>query len=297
VDEWLVLVNPYAGRSRHAEHRAREALRHHDIDAKVRVPQTPAEMRQAVDEGVREGRSRFVSVGGDGTANLVADRLLAHQWEQPPVLGLLPSGSGSDLARSFGIPQDMRDAAAALRGEDWSAIDVGILEGTWGQRRFINVGEAGLTAAVLYRSLSLPRSLGSLKYHLALALVYPRIQLFEMTLEAAGEVVKGSSLLAVFANARYFAGGWKIAPEASSSDGLFDIQVFTASKRDVPRLWWLAKNGNHVGEPAVHRLAAASFTLDVEGTCPVQADGEYFGEGSLRGHMLRDALRIKTNPT
>jgi diacylglycerol kinase (ATP) len=295
MHEWLVLVNPVAGRGRHAEERTRMALAHHGVKAEVRVPTTPAAMRAAVDEGVREGRSRFVSVGGDGTANLVADQLLCHEWEETPVLGLLPSGSGSDLARSFGISQHIDEAAGALLGDATTVVDVGVLEGTWGSRRFVNCAEAGLTAAVLYRSLRLPRSLGRTKYHLALALVYPRIRLVDVTLRAGNTVFQGSSLLTVFANARYFAGGWKIAPDASASDGLFDIQVFTASKRDVPRLWWLAKTGAHVGDGNVQHLSADAFSLDVSEGWPIEADGEYFGEGSMRGTMLRSALSIKTN--
>jgi diacylglycerol kinase family enzyme len=104
-----------------------------------------------------------------------------------------------------------------------------------------------------------------------------------------------TSLLAVFANAKYFAGGWKIAPEASVSDGLFDIQVFEATKRDIPRLWWLAKSGAHVTEPSIRHFVAPTFTLDVEATWPVEADGEYFGEGSMRGSLAESALFIKTS--
>lgn len=295
MDEWLVLVNPVAGRGRHVEVRARNALDRHGVKAQVLVPVSRSAMRGAVDEGVREGRTRFVAVGGDGTFNLVADRLLSHTWDRPPVLGLLPSGSGSDLARSFGISQDIDRAALALHGDATAPVDVGVLEGSWGSRRFVNCAEAGLTAAVLHRSMRLPKSLGRVKYHLALALVYPKIRLVQMTLRAAGREFQGDSLLAVFANGRYFAGGWKIAPDASASDGMFDIQVFTASKRDVPRLWWLAKSGAHVGDDNIHHLRAETFTLEVSEGWPVEADGEYFGEGSMQGGLLRSALSIKTN--
>jgi YegS/Rv2252/BmrU family lipid kinase len=293
MSEWLVLVNPLAGKGRHADQRTRGALAAYGIGADVVVPTTPTAMRIAVDAGVEEGRTRFVAVGGDGTANLVADQLLSHPWSTPPVLGLLPGGSGSDLARSFEIPQRIEDAVATLRGDAIAIVDVGVLEGRWGSRRFVNCAESGLTAAVLHRSMRLPRWLGSVKYHLALGLVYPRVQLATMTVRAGGNEFRGSSLLAVFANGRYFAGGWKIAPEASVSDGLFDIQVFEATKRDIPRLWWLAKSGAHVDEPNIHHFTAETFTLEVADGWPIEADGEYFGEGSIRGSIIRSALSIK----
>jgi len=294
MEEWLVLVNPKAGYRSHSEERTTEALRRHRIKASVFVPRSVEAMRDAVDEGVREGRTRFVAVGGDGTANLVVNQLLQHEWNEPPLLGLLPAGSGSDLARTFDIAQNIEEAAPTLRGDARQKIDVGVLEGNWGSRYFINVAEAGITAAVVRRSLTLPRWLGSSKYHLALALVYPRMRMVEMSLQAGDMEFSGTSVLAVFANARYFAGGWHIAPHASASDGLFDIQVFTASKKDVPRLWWLAKNGSHIAEPQIRTGVADSFSLSVSVPWPVEADGEYFGEGSMHGHIRRAAVSLKT---
>ncbi|NOY55974.1 MAG: hypothetical protein GXP34_08300 [Actinobacteria bacterium] len=294
MEEWLVLVNPKAGYRSHAEERTREALGRCDVKARILVPTTAEAMRDAVDVGVHEGRVRFVAVGGDGTANLVVDQLLQHEWSEPPLLGLLPAGSGSDLARTFEIPQNIEEAAMALRGDTRQKLDVGVLEGNWGSRYFINVAEAGVTAAVIRRSMTLPRWLGSSKYHLALALVFPRIRLVEMSLQAGDMEFSGSSMLTVFANARYFAGGWHIAPDASASDGLFDIQVFTASKKDVPRLWWLAKSGSHIAEPQIHRVVADSFKLSVSAPWPVEADGEYFGEGSMCGHIRQAAVSVKT---
>ncbi|GBD83732.1 diacylglycerol kinase [bacterium BMS3Abin02] len=294
MEEWLVLVNPKAGYRSHAEARTREALRRGGVKATVRVPTTVKAMRDAVDMGAREGRRRFVAVGGDGTINVVVDQLLQHEWNEPPVVGLLPSGSGSDLARTFDIAQNIEEAATTLHGDAHKRVDVGVLEGNWGSRYFINVAEAGLTAAVLHRALTLPRWLGSSKYHLALALTFPRIRLVEMTLQAGDMEFSGTSLLAVFANARYFAGGWHIAPHASTSDGLFDIQVFTASKKDVPRLWWLAKSGSHIDEPQIRTVVADSFSLSVSAPWPVEADGEYFGEGSMRGRIRRGAVLLKT---
>lgn len=294
MDEWLVLVNPAAGHGSRSEQRTKDALRRHPVQAEVRVPTTVAAMRAAVDLGVQEGRRHFVAVGGDGTANVVVDQLLQHPWDTPPQLGLLPAGSGSDLARTFGIPQNIEEATAVLLGDAEQVADVGVLEGDWGSRYFINVAEAGLTAAVLQRSLTLPRWLGSSKYHLALALIFPRIKLAEMHLQAGDLEFSGKSLLAVFANAQFFAGGWNIAPEASVTDGLFDIQVFTATKKDIPRLWWLAKSGRHVGEPKIQRVLADSFTLRVSDPWPVEADGEYFGVGSMRGHMQRGAVTVRS---
>lgn len=290
--DWLVLVNPMAGYRTHAVERTRDTLRRLPIDSTMVVPRGVEMMREAVRAGMAEGRRRFAAVGGDGTVNVVVDTLLEVPWETPPVIAVLPAGSGSDLARTFQIPQTIEDAARTLLDDRVAPLDAGEIRGSWGVRHFVNVAETGLTAAVLRRALSMPKWLGFRKYHISLLLTFPKLRLADVSLKAGGEEIDGRSLLVIFANGRYFAGGWKIAPGATVSDGLFDIQVFDATKKDVPRLWWLAKNGRHVDEPAIRRIVAESFTLHTSEAWPVEADGEYLGEGPIDGRMRRAALHI-----
>lgn len=293
MNGWLVVANPYAGRRREIEERTRRALDAQQIRAKIVAPYGEAEVRQRIDEAVADGCDRVVAVGGDGTINLVVGALMQHRWAHPPTLGVLPVGSGSDFVRTFGISQRLEDAARHLGGDEVYLSDVGVLRGSWGERHFINVADAGVLAALVQRADRLPRWLGSARYHVALPLVYPRFPEAEIHLVAGRRTYQGPALLVVFGNAQFFGGGWNIAPRATVTDGLFDIQVFNAPKRDVPRLWWRAKNGDHLNDRRVRRLTADHFTLETDPQWPVEADGEYFGSGRVEGEILPGAIRIK----
>lgn len=293
MNGWLVVANPYAGRRREIEERTRRALDAQQIRAKIVAPYGEAEVRQRIDEAVADGCDRVVAVGGDGTINLVVGALMQHRWAHPPTLGVLPAGSGSDFVRTFGISQRLEDAARHLGGDEVYLSDVGVLRGSWGERHFINVADAGVLAALVQRADRLPRWLGSARYHVALPLVYPRFPEAEIHLVAGRRTYQGPALLVVFGNAQFFGGGWNIAPRATVTDGLFDIQVFNAPKRDVPRLWWRAKNGDHLNDRRVRRLTADHFTLETDPQWPVEADGEYFGSGRVEGEILPGAIRIK----
>jgi len=293
MNGWLVVANPYAGRRREIEQRTRRVLDAQHIEAEIVAPYGETEVRQCIDEAVAGGCDRVVAVGGDGTINLVVGALMQHRWAHPPTLGVLPAGSGSDFVRTFGISQRLEDAARHLGGDEVYLSDVGVLRGGWGERHFINVADAGVLAALVQRAERLPRWLGSARYHVALPLVYPRFPEAVIHLVAGQRTYEGPALLVVFGNAQFFGGGWNIAPRATVADGLFDIQVFNAPKRDVPRLWWRAKNGDHLNDRRVRRFTADRFTLETDPQWPVEADGEFFGSGRVEGEILPGAIRIK----
>ena len=97
---WVALINPTAGRRAVEPGRVTEALREAGIESELVVVPTAAEMRAAVVDVAESGRDLIV-VGGDGTLGLVADTLMPLR--RRPKIGMLPVGSGCDLARMFGV--------------------------------------------------------------------------------------------------------------------------------------------------------------------------------------------------
>src|SRR5680860_571990 len=112
---WRVLVNPHAGhRGSDTVERTKRALAAQGVDAELRVPETPIEMRAAVTEAIADECTHLAVVGGDGSFNLVVDELIRAEADPGPVLALLPTGAGSDFARMFALPQSIEKAVAHL---------------------------------------------------------------------------------------------------------------------------------------------------------------------------------------
>ncbi len=246
-----------------------------------------------VDAGVAAGHRRFLAVGGDGTVNLVVDALMQHDWDVPPLLGILPAGTGCDFLRTFGLPQRLEDAAAHLAGDDTYRVDVGRLRGAWGERHFLNVAEAGLGAGVIGLSERLPAWLGRLRYKLAIWPTLVRFPVAEIELTAGNRSYQGSAVLVVMANGQYFGGGMNVAPRASLVDGALDIQVFSGPKRQAVVLQPRITRGTHLTHKGVRRFEAGRFELRTSPQWPVEADGEYVGEGHVIGDVLAGALDVK----
>lgn len=286
---WAVAVGKDAAR---AGGLALAALRDANVEA-YRLADHGAEvLADATLAAHQEGDSIMV-VGGDGTLNLVVNGLLSEASSRTPRIGVVPAGTGSDFARMFAVPTTVVDAVhKAVSGEDYR-VDVMELTGSFGCRRGINVFEAGLGAATVKYADRMPRWTGPIKYEAAFWAALPRFRPGSFRLEVEGRVVEGAGLVIVAANGEFFGGGMRIAPKASLIDGLFDLIVVDAPKREALRLFPRMKQGLHLTHPGVHRLTTSWFHLTTEPAWPCEVDGEFLGHGQVEGRMLPGTLDVR----
>jgi diacylglycerol kinase (ATP) len=290
---WLVAVNPRAGRHRVSPGAVRDAVTFAGIDFDMVTPETPAEMVEMLQSEAKDGRTHFALVGGDGTVSLAVDTLMALGIGDKPVIGVLPAGTGCDLLRTFGISQNLGEAARHLSGTEIYAIDVPFLEGEWGRRHFVNVAQSGVGAAAAETAPRLSRRMGSARYPLAFAGRLPRFPKAQITLVTEKRTIETEALAVIFANAQFFAGGWNVAPQATLIDGVLDVQIINTPKRGAPALVPKVVKGTHLGDKAVRRLAVAEFEMTVSPVWPVEADGDYLGNTDISGRVIPAAVNLK----
>lgn len=290
---WLAVVNRAAGSSPTHLEDVVAALRAAGVDFRVESPGSPEEVRELLVTAAAEGVSHFAMAGGDGTVNLAANILLNITGMPPPVIGVLPSGTGCDLLRTFGISQELGRAAQHLATEDVYDIDVALLEGAWGSRYFVNVAQVGVGAAAAQTAPRLPRRIGSVRYPLAFAVRLPRFPAANVRVVTERRTYESEALAVILANAQYFAGGWNVAPRATLIDGVLDVQVINCGKTRAPALVPKIIRGTHLSDPAVRRFSAASFEIDTDIPWPLEADGDYIGNTPVSGRVVPAALRLK----
>ena len=290
---WWVVVNPTAGAGEPVDGRVRRLLADLGLEAEVRASESAEHMRALVGEGIASGARRFVAVGGDGTASLIADALMAHPWDEPPTLGILPAGSGCDFVRTFGLPQDLEQAARHLQGEATYLVDVGVAEGAWGIRRFLNVLDIGVIAATVRTAEHATRRLGRYRYKAAFWLTLIPFRTTTVTLQLERRSFEGKANTVVIANGQYFGFDMNVAPRASPADGLLDVQVFTGPKTSALVLLPKVSRGRHLAHPLVTRFRSASVSVASRRPWPIEVDGDYLGETPVRVWLEPQSLRIK----
>jgi diacylglycerol kinase (ATP) len=293
LSRWLVVVNRAAGRTPTGPSRVREALAAWGVDHEMVVPSTPTETREALRDGAERGFTHFALVGGDGTVNLAVNELLGLGLGSLPTIGVLPTGTGCDLLRTFAIPQEMGAAARHLSTEDTYDIDVVTLEGDWGLRYYVNVAQVGVGAAAAETASRITRRIGSARYPLAFAVRLPRFPRAQVTVTTERRTYEADALAVIMANAQYFAGGWNVAPRATMMDGVVDIQVISARKSGAPALVPKVIKGTHLADPSVRRFSAAEFRIATDPGWPLEADGDLVGNTPVSGRVVPAAIRLK----
>jgi diacylglycerol kinase (ATP) len=75
-------------------------------------------------EGISAGFDIILSAGGDGTMHQVVNGVLTHE-SPTAAIGLIPLGSGNDLARSLGVTLDVRRIITQIEKVAVKEIDIG----------------------------------------------------------------------------------------------------------------------------------------------------------------------------
>lgn len=293
MSDWLVVVNPAAGRKPTTESLVGDALRAAGLEAEIVVPHSADETRSVIEQAAAQGRSRIAVSGGDGTVNLAVNALMSLEPAYRPILGVLPGGTGCDLLKTFALPQDIRGAARHLAGDDTYDIDIVAIEGEWGSTYFANVAQAGVGAAAAETAPKISRRLGKVRYPAAFGVRLPRFPRAHVKITTERRVYESDALAVLLANAQFFAGGWNVAPRATLMDGVLDIQVINARKSQAPALVPKVIKGTHLADPAVRRFTAAEFSIETDRPWPFEADGDWLGNTPVRGRVVPAAIRLK----
>lgn len=290
---WHVYVNRMAGRKAVDPAHVVALLRDIGVEHVMHVPGSPEETTAQIQAAAREGARHFALAGGDGTVNLAVNALMPMGLSEPPVIGVLPVGTGCDLLRTFGLPQDLIGAARHLTTDDTYAVDVATLEGSWGTRYFVNVAQAGVGAAAVQTAARLGRRLGASRYPLAFVARLPAFPRANVTVTTERRTIEAEALAVILANAQFFAGGWNVAPKATLVDGVLDVQVIDTKKTGAPALVPKVIKGTHLTDRSVRRVSAAEFTVSSEPVWPLECDGDLVGNTPVSGRVIPAAIDLK----
>jgi diacylglycerol kinase (ATP) len=244
--------------------------RRFDIHVTSRAGEAPG----VVGEMAARGCAIVVAIGGDGTINEVASGIVRSGARV--VLGLVPSGHGSDLVRTLSIPSDPDRAMERVYAGQIKTIDVGQATFDSGEvRYFLNVAGLGFDSIVAETMVGTKLPGSTLPYIVGLVKAMRLYKNTPVRVEGEHGNYVGPALSVIVANARYFGGGMQIAPMADMQDGLLDAAVLgDISKADLIRQVPRVYRGKHIDHPKFHHVPAKSLRVTAERPLRVQLDGE-----------------------
>lgn len=275
-----LLVNPVARRAAAVESAVLQAFAACGVTPTV-------EHTRAAGDGVRAARElaashdRLFVLGGDGTV-MEAATGLADAGSSMPV-GILPAGTGNQLARALSISLAPPRAVAQLLGGSERRIDIGILNG----RRRVGIGAGlGLDAAMIAGARgSLKRRLGPASYVVSVTAAALRPRRFALRAEVDGRAIERECTVAMVLNlGRIFNGLLELAPGASLVDGLLDLVIVDARSLADALSFSVSEMLLRRRHPDSRWTFARGRTIRVEtsdGSIPAQVDGDLIGDRRL----------------
>lgn len=267
----------------------------------------PGDAARLVREARRDGVGCVVVVGGDGTLNDVAQGYLNPDGslaEGGPALGLIPSGTGGDFRRTFGLGDSVEEAAERILNATPRPLDLGLLsvqshEGQLVRRAFLNItsfGIGGLTDRIVNSS---PKWMGGkAAFFLGTLRAMVVYRNAPVRVRVDGSVWLEAPIFNVaLANGRYFGGGMMIAPDADPSDGLLDVvALHDMSRVKAAALAQHIYKGAHLGQAGVS--VTRGKVIEAEPLAPstevlIDMDGETPGRLPLRAELAAGALSLR----
>lgn len=221
-----LIFNPSSGRDAE-DNAARLAklvsnLRAHGIEAKVGLKTSGAAARDLARKAIKSGDPLVIVAGGDGTIGDVAAELIGKDI----VLGIVPTGTMNNVARSLGVPLDIEGACALIGMGTTRHIDMGRITTSAGTdaEYFLECAGVGLSAIVAAGGQALVKRRWNL---------VPRAlrKFFEakpgkIIVELDDTVVEATTRIITVSNAPLMGNKMLAVPGGKMDDGFLDVQVY-----------------------------------------------------------------------
>ena len=214
----VFIINPISG-TRHSddiESIVRKELSADVFDIAFRYTERQGHGGEIAAEAVRDGVDIVAAVGGDGTINEVASKLVGTGT----ALAVIPHGSGNGLAYHLHIPINLKKSIRIIKNLNIIDIDTCLVNG----RNFFSIAGIGFDAKVAYDfSRDVQRGFQNyLKYIIKNFFTYKTSKYHIATTE---QDIDTEAFFITFANSSQWGYNIKIAPQASVQDGKLNLCI------------------------------------------------------------------------
>jgi len=283
----ILAINPASGRGR-AQRQAKlagEYFRSREIDVREIEGRSLQDFREklliCLDS---EEVSGVIALGGDGFIHEIIQHLVSRDIP----LGVIPCGTGNDFARSIGVfDLPFTRQLELIEKHDATHIDLGKVQDQW----FAAILSSGFDALVNDRANSMRWPRGRMRYNIAMIEKLIALRPHSYRIRVDERCLEVQATLVTVANGSSYGGGMKVCPDASITDGLFDVMVLgRVSRIELLKVFPKVYRGGHVGHPAVTFYRCNEIEIDGSGSS--FADGEPIAQLPLRAQCVSAALKV-----
>jgi diacylglycerol kinase (ATP) len=241
-------------------------------------------------KAIKDGYDMVIAMGGDGTIGAVIRGIKNSKVN----LGIIASGTENDIARSLGIPEDLKEACALIASGQIRKLDVGVLRTKKSKKfYFFMLTAIGLIATVYPMIKEVPEGkISGIQDAISTLLKFDSKPRVFLTLDDESKI-EVESMLVTIANTPIIGLRNLVAPDAVMDDGLLDVSVFPEFNK-AELLAYFAKTAyeGSTKDRTIQRYQARKIKIKSSPKLDVAAEGIILGKGTARIKVLRHALRV-----
>lgn len=305
-----IIINPESDKGRTGKRwkQIKEAVRSIFNEYRFEFTEKPCHATEISRAAIKDGVELIVGIGGDGTMNEIANGFFENDRILNPetALGVVPSGTGSDLSRSLHIPSSYRNALELITEAPSHAIDAGKVlftdhSGTACERFFLNISDFGIGGEVV-RHMNLKKMERKKSSYFRSALstfIHYKNKRLRIRIDGK-DLPEDEYMMGAIANGKVFGKGMQAAPDAKLDDGLFDVLLVKGMKlleflRTIRRLY----SGTHLPHPKIdlircQTVEVTSATEEAQNVF-IEVDGEQIGQIPVRFEILPGCFPVKAH--
>jgi len=301
--EWLVIINPNAGRRKGSRDwkKIRSLLVKHGFNFHEISTERPGHATEISKKFIEEGYKRIIVVGGDGTLNEVINGLF-QQTRYPTIeitFGMISIGTGNDWGRMLKIPVDYEEAIITIKECKTFIQDAGIVsyrdDDNNVDRYFVNIAGLGFDAIVTKKANRLKErgKGGPLLYFATIFSSLLNYRYVNAVINIDGKNYKNKIFSMNIGIGKYNGGGMMQVPGAIADDGLFDLTVINKiSKPDIIMSLRKLYNGNIVHHRKVETFTGRSISIDSDTKILLETDGESLGHTPMEFQIIPKSVQV-----
>ncbi len=299
------IVNPEGGggRAKHAWKLLKTELEKQHIPFEFENTTAKGEGIKIAKKAIENGYNHLIAVGGDGTANEVANGILLMQEEgnqHSLSLSLFSCGTGNDWVKTFQIPRDAVSFVNKLRNLRYRVQDVAKVayrnDNINKSRYMINVAGLAYDAFVASRTENQKKGFWAGKLYL--------LQVFKLLFaykpEKANIVIDEEEWEDRFytinvGKCKYSGGNMQLVPHAVPDDGMLAVTIASSLAKwevilQTPRFY----NGNIGKHSKIRTLHSKIIQIESreEKEILLEIDGEYVGHTPVNMVVMEKALKV-----
>ena len=222
----------------------------------------------------------ITSIGGDGAINLLLNDIVHTN----NILSYIPMGTGNDFYRS-----NLDDLKDGIHDVDVVKIN---------DYYYINIACFGMDADIanddrFIHNKYIPKSM---RYNVGLVYYYFTYKPKNLSVIINDQTIKQDITSVVVANAKYYGGGYHVAPNSKIDDGLLEVYVVDKlNKLQMADIILSIQSGKHLKNPALKSFTAKKLSILSDQPINANMDGEDILADRFDIEIIPKAIKLDIN--